>query len=184
MIASTETQTAAGKPSLAEIEKLTGRYAEARDVLTNYVDTLNEKIEALKRAAMADIKRAVARTAEREAELRAAVEAAPELFTKPRTVIFHGVKVGFQKAKGTLEIPDPEETLIRLKRMFASSAAQYTHLKETLDKEALAGLSADALKKLGCTLADTGDQIVIKPTDGAVDKIVNALLKDAVQEAA
>jgi hypothetical protein len=39
-----------------------------------------------------------------------------------------------------------------------------------------------ALKKLGCTVRDTGDEVVIKPVDGDVDKIVRALLKDATEE--
>ena len=35
------------------------------------------------------------------------------------------------------------------------------------------------LKRIGVTVEETGDQIVIKPTDSEVDKLVNALLADA-----
>lgn len=177
MIAPTE-PIAAGT-SLAEIEKSTRRYADARGQLAEIVAGLNHEIEALKRKALPLIKASVNRTAEREAELRALIEASPALFTKPRTVIFHGIKVGFQKGKGTLEIPDPEDTLARIRRMFAEEAGNYIAVKESPSKGALINLSAAELKKLGCLVSDTGDEVVIRPTDTAVDKIVDALLKDA-----
>lgn len=165
--------------TLAEIEKRTRAYADARDVLSGYVTTLNDKIETAKRNALADIKRAVNRTAEREAELRFTIETAPELFERPRTVIFHGVKVGFQKGKGTLEVPDEDRTRALVRKLFPDCL----RVKESLNKEALADLAVADLKRVGVNVTETGDVVVIKPTDTAVDKIVNALLKDAVEEA-
>ena len=38
------------------------------------------------------------------------------------------------------------------------------------------------LKRIGCTIEETGDVVVIKPTDSDVDKIVSALLADATAE--
>ena len=42
-------------------------------------------------------------------DLRAALAASPELFVKPRTQIFHGIKVGFVKGKGKPVAPSPKE---------------------------------------------------------------------------
>ncbi len=51
-------------------------------------------------------------------------------------------------------------------------------------KEALANLTAAELKKLGISVTDGGDAVFIKPADSAVDKMVDALLKDATAEVA
>lgn len=166
----------ASPASLAQIETLTRRYADARDMLANHVATLNDKIEAIKREAMPDIKRSVARAAEREAELRATIEASPELFIKPRTFIFHGIKVGFQKEKGRIEIPDPDDTIARIKRLFGQAAAHYIRIKESPDKEAIADLPVSQAKQIGCRIVDATDAVVIKPADTDVDRIVTALL--------
>jgi hypothetical protein len=37
------------------------------------------------------------------------------------------------------------------------------------------------LKRLGCEVAEAGDQIVIKPVDGEIDKLVNAYLKELAE---
>jgi hypothetical protein len=49
-------------------------------------------------------------------------------------------------------------------------------------KKALEDLDVGALKRIGCRVVETGDEIVIKPADSEVDKIVTALLADAIDE--
>lgn len=178
------TETLAGSTSLAEIESRTKRYADARGALLQIVQHLNDTIEALKRTHLPEIKRLVGRTAEREAELRFAIETAPELFERPRTQIFHGVKVGFRKGSGGIDWEDDDQVVALIEKHFAEDEAAL--LIKTTKKpiaKALEDLEVATLKKLGCTVESTGDVVVIKPTDTAVDKIVNALLKDAVEEA-
>jgi hypothetical protein len=55
--------------SLADVEKSTKAFADARGVLTGLVQELNEIIEQTKRERLPAIKRALAKTAERQAEL-------------------------------------------------------------------------------------------------------------------
>lgn len=164
--------------ALTDIEALTRKYADAREELSDLLRAMNEKLEQVKRATLPRCRELVNRTAEREAKLRAAVEDAPDLFQRPRTVIFHGVKVGFQKGKGVLDIPDADRTLEKIKTLL-ENPANFIRITETPDKQALAQLPVADLRKLGCTLTETGDQVVIKPVDGEVDKIVNALLREA-----
>lgn len=164
--------------TLTEIETLTRKYADAHEELSGLIGAMQEKIEQIQRANLPRVKELVARLAEREANLRAAIEGAPHLFSRPRTQIFHGVKVGFQKGRGLLEIPDPERTLQRIKAHL-DHPERFIRVRETPDKEALATLAVDELKKLGCTITDTGDQIVIRPVNGQVEKIVAALLREA-----
>jgi hypothetical protein len=164
--------------ALTDIEQLTRKYADAREELSDLLRAMNEKLEQVKRATLPRILELVNRTAEREANLRAALKGAPDLFTRPRTCIFHGVKVGYQKGKGVLDIPDVDRTVEKIKTLL-ENPANFLRIVETPDKQALAQLPLADLRKLGCTLTETGDQVVIKPVDGEVDKIVNALLREA-----
>jgi hypothetical protein len=168
---------------LTPIQQHCRLFADAREALSDVVTLLNDQIEALKRKHLADIKRLVARAAERHAALKAGIEAAPELFEKPRTHVFHGIKVGYQKGKGGIEISDEQFTLQRIKDLHGCSG-DYLRVIEKPNKDALAQLPAADLKRLGCTIVDTGDQVVIRPTDTAVDKLVTALLKEATEDAA
>ena len=54
------------KISLATIEAAAKKHADNRDALKQIVQALNDQIAALKRVALPDIKRAVARAAESE----------------------------------------------------------------------------------------------------------------------
>jgi tetratricopeptide (TPR) repeat protein len=169
--------------NLADIEKQTKDYADARAVLAEAVRDLNDELELAKRQALAGIKRALHKAAKAEAELKAALEAEPELFEKPKTQIFHGVKVGYRKSSGKIEWEDDDQVVKLIKKYHEELADVLIKTTEKPIKKALQELDAAALKKLGVTVEDTGDVVVIKPVDSEVDKLVAALLKDAVDEA-
>jgi ABC-type transporter Mla subunit MlaD len=95
-------------PSLEIIDARAKRFADAREQLGNLVQTVNSALEAVKRAHMAQIKTLVQRAAQRHAELQAAIEVAPHLFEKPRTLVLHGIKVGFRKGTGGIDWEDDE----------------------------------------------------------------------------
>jgi hypothetical protein len=180
MIANIE-QTPAGA-TLAGIEALTKPYADARRELADAVEALNDIIEAAKRQAMPKLKRLVAMAAERELTLKNAVQAAPELFARPRTVVFHGVTVGLRKGSGGVDWDDDDRVVKLIEKHFSKDEAEL--LIKTTKKpiaKALADLDVAELKKIGCTVEGTGDVVVVKPADSAVNKIVNALLKDAAE---
>lgn len=171
---------------LYEIETLTKAFADAHNDLTLIVNALNVEIERAKRARLPDIKRMVARCAEKHDTLKSAIESAPGLFVKPRTYIFHGVKVGLQKGKGGIAWEDDEQVVRLIEKLFKDQPDLLDVLIKTTKKPLANGLEqldVAELKKLGCTVEETGDVVVIKPVDSAVDKIVRALLKDAVDEA-
>lgn len=183
-----ENENTAGTPAqtqMAHIERATKIYADERAALAAIVTTLNAEIEQAKQRHLKFIKRAVNNTAAAENALRNEIELAPELFEKPRTVIFHGVKVGYQKGKGGIVFEDADRVVELIHKHFPDDSAEaLLHITTKPNKEALAQLSVVELKKLGCQVADTADTVVIKSTDTEVDKIVTALLKNAVEEAA
>lgn len=170
--------------ALAVVEIRAKAYAEARAVLAGRVAALNEELDALTRRAMPRIKGALAEAAELQADLKAAIEAWPGAFEKPRTYIFHGVKVGFRKGAGKVTFDDADQVVKLIWLRFSPDKAQaLITTVEKPNKEAIAGLTVDELKKIGCAIEGTGDLVEIKPVDGEVDKIVTALLKEATDEA-
>jgi len=168
--------------TLTDIDALTRVYAKSRNKLVQAVMMLNSSIDQLKRKHLPDIKEHVNATAAAQAELKALLEQAPELFVKPRSVIFHGVKVGFAKQKGKIEIADEEKTILLIRKHLADQADVLIAIKETVSKDALANVAVADLKRIGCNVVADTDAVVIKPTDSEVDKLVTALLKVATEE--
>lgn len=170
--------------SLADIEKRAKQYADAREHLAGIVAALNEGIESLKRSHMKRLKKAVADAAEHRDALKSLIESAPGCFIKPRSVVFHGIKLGFAKGKGKIEWDDAEQVVRLIKKHFPEQADLLIATSEKPAKEALNGLTAAELKKLGISVTEGGDAVFIKPADSQVDKMVDALLKDATAEVA
>jgi len=169
--------------TLADIEKQTKTYADARDHLVDRVRALKEELEQIKSSKLPGIKKTLARVAEAEVSLRAALEESAALFVKPRTQIFNGVKVGYTKGKGKITWEDDDAVVRLINKHFPEQADVLTRTVTVPDKQALAGLTAAELKRLGVTVEETGDVVVIKPVDGEVEKTVAALLKGAADEA-
>ena len=171
------------KFDLNVIEARARRYADAREKIAAIVTDLNAGMEALKREAMPGLKRAIASAVEHHDQLKAMIEASPELFVRPRTVTFHGVRLGYMKGKGGVAWDDPERVVLLIERHFPEQLDILCKTTRKPAKEAIANLDVAALKKIGCRVVASGDQVFIKPVDGAVDKMVDALLKAATEEA-
>jgi hypothetical protein len=170
--------------TLADIELKAKRYGDARASVSEIVSALDDAIKALKKAELPKLRRAVARAAEAHDELKALIEAAPELFIKPKTATLHGIRLGYVKGKGKIEWDDPEKVVRLIKKHFPDQADVLIATKESPVKDALNGLSAADLKKLGISVIEGGEAVFIKPVDSEVDKMVDALLKDAINEMA
>jgi len=177
------TQEKRAMSNIAAIEAKTTEFAKRREQLAQVVAELNDGIESLKRKHIGVIKKRVAAAAEAHAELKAAIDAAPHCFEKPRSVIIAGIRVGFQKGKGAIEWDNDEQVVKLIRKHFADEFDVLVKTVETPVKAALSQLAAADLKRIGVTVKDAGDEILIKPADSHVDKLVASLLKDATEEA-
>ncbi len=166
---------------ITDIERRAQTFAEARAAVAAIVTELHDGIETLKRTHMPSLKKAINRMAEKHDQLKTQIEANPALFTRPRTVIFHGVKVGYKKGAGSITFSDADQVIKLIRKHMPEQADVLIATTEKPVKDALGQLTAAELKKLGVTVADAGDQVVIKPTDSEVDKLVDALLKGATE---
>ena len=166
---------------LTDIEKRAKAFADARLETAGIVTVLNTAIEELKRYNLPALKRSIAKVAERHENLKAIIDANPQFFVRPKTLVFHGVKLGFAKGKGGIQFDDSEQVVKLIRKHLPEQADVLIITKETPAKDALAQLTAAELKKIGCTVVNTGEQVVIKPADSAVDKLVDALIKGATE---
>ncbi len=171
----------AGGITLRHIESLTAEFAAKHDLICGIVQKIQDEVTAIHRKYHMQLKSAVNQASAQKVALHTAIQSAPDLFEKPRTHIFHGVKVGYQKGKGTLEWEDPDKVVAALRKMFGEDAIAYIRTTEVPDKKMLADMPVSELRKLSITVTDTGDQIVIKPTDSEIEKTVAVLLKDAIE---
>jgi phage host-nuclease inhibitor protein Gam len=168
--------------TMEEIEQLTKVFAGARAELAERVNKLREEQEAIKRRLLQGIKNSIERAVTAHDELHAALQASPKLFEKPKTRILHMIRVGWFKQKGKLEIADEDACIAALRKMFGEEADAYIKTTEKPIKDALLGLPAKDLAKLGVKLSDDVDAVIIKPADDAIDKLVAALTGDVELE--
>ena len=155
-------------------------YAAAHDKLTDRIRQLEKERSEITRRHLAVIRRLAGDVAEEYAYLKECVEGHPELFEKPRTMIVHGVRVGYRKQPGSITWDSEELVIKRIKNAYPDAAEQaiFINRKEVPVKGALQTLSAADLKKLGVTVTADCDKIVIESTDSDVDKLVAVLLKE------
>lgn len=161
------------------IETKTREFRAAHDLLAERVASMNDEIEKIKRRRLPGIKTAVQAAADARATLAGEIEKAPELFEKPKTVTIAGIRVGYAKGKGKIILDDPKRTLTLIKKNFPSLAPTCIRTSAAPNLKALANVPISTLKALGGRVEETGDQVVIKPVDDEVDKLVSALLAEA-----
>ncbi len=165
---------------LHSMELLAGQYADSHAMLAESVERLNAEIEEFKRRRLPQIRRHVRATAGCRDKLRAAIESAPALFSRPRTRVLAGVKVGYAKQRGKVMIDDEAAVIGRIRKLLPAAQAQLlVRVRESVHKPAVYDLVAADLKRLGIRIADDEDVVVIRSTDSDVDKLVEALLIEA-----
>ncbi|MBN1131186.1 MAG: hypothetical protein JXA71_19505 [Chitinispirillaceae bacterium] len=124
---------------------------------------------------MRAIRSAMASEAKRKEELTGLIESAPELFEKPRTQIFHNVKVGYKKGKGSIEIDNPDLTIELIRKNFPDAAENLITVMEYPRKTEIERLPASDLKKIACRIEGDGEVVVVKSIDGDTEKLIRAL---------
>ena len=164
--------------TLAEIERLAKELSDSRANLKELISQLEEEIAAAKKKHLPAIRRFVEKAAGWHQRLSDAIGESPDLFVKPKTVIFHGIKCGYMKGKGEIVWEDTDQVIKLIKKNLPDQVETLLKITETPIKTALAQLSVADLKKIGVTVIETSDEIFIKPTDSEIDKLINALLKD------
>jgi hypothetical protein len=171
------------KTTIDDIGKHAEILAGARRALGTLVQALQDGIEHMKAQHMPAIRDSIESAAVAWRELELMIERNPECFERPRTVQMHGIKFGLAKGRGGLDIEDPDRTIALIRKHLPDQADVLIATKETPVKDALLQLPASDLKRIGVNVRDTGDQVLIRPADGEVDKLVRTLVSGAVEKA-
>jgi len=164
--------------TLEDIEKKARRYSDVRSELTAEVTELEDVTREAKREYIPRIKKVLHRVKSAYELLKDAIDNNRELFTKPKSKTFHGIKTGLHKQKGKVTFDDSDKVVKLIKKKFPEKVDILISTKEKPSKDALQHLTVNELKSLGCEITDTTDVVLIKATDSDIDKLVDALLKD------
>jgi hypothetical protein len=167
------------------MRKQAAAYAAERDKLATLVQAMKDEIAVIERGAMPDILRVARRISALHNDLATAIGEHPECFVKPRTVVVEGLKFGLQKQKGTLSWDSDGLLLDRAARVLDDDQyAAVVSVQETrkISATALAELDAATLKRLGVSVTSDTDAPLIKTVDGAVEKLVAAVVREATKD--
>jgi hypothetical protein len=155
---------------------------DARLVLKTRAEALQDEIAAAQKRKLPGIRSAVETVARADAELLAALQEVPLLFRKPKSVVFHGLQVGYKAGAASIEISNPELLVKRVREHFPDKFEQLVKVKETPIKSAIKALTVAELQKLGVKAHGSGEVVFITDATDSVDKLVKALLKGAETE--
>lgn len=165
--------------TLTEIETLAREYADAYARLGEDVEALEDAIRTLKRKMLPIIKRRAAEATEAKGHLMMAVAESEHLFVKPKTRLFHGVKVGYAKKKGRVEWDDEAKVVERIEKLLPADQVELLiRTEKSVHKPGVYDLTAADLKRLGITIVGDGEEVVVKIAGSEIEKMVDALLKD------
>lgn len=169
--------------TMADVEQFVEVYALQRRALKFQVEALQAKVSEIKSQHLPSIREHAARLSALHAELEDMIREAPELFAKPRTRIVHGVKIGIQKRKGSVEWDDEDAVVERIRKLLPADQAELLiRVRRSVHKPAVYDLSAADLKRLGIRVVADGDDVVIRSTDDEVERFVDALLREGAEE--
>lgn len=117
-----------------------------------------------------------------KADLQRLVDAAPQLFSKPRSIAVDGVKCGYRKGEDTLDWDDEAAVITRLRALdLLALNPVLVRTEESINVAALAELDGNELRRAGVRRIPGVDQSFISFTDSDVEKMVKAILADATK---
>lgn len=174
--------TATHTTTLDDLNDAARLLADARARLGALVQALEADLAAMRAEQMPAIRAAIETASCAWKALEAGIVLNPQLFVRPRTVAAHGITFGIEKGKGSVEFADPERTCALIRKHLPEQAGTLIVTREMPLKKAVAQLSVADLKRIGATVVDAGDQVVIRPAPSDVDKLVRALVRAELAE--
>lgn len=165
-----------------DIERACKGSRDARLVLRLRAEALQEEIADAMKRKLPGIRSAVAAVAEADAKVLPLLQEVPHLFKRPKSVVFHGLRVGYKTSTGAIEFDDAGQVVKLVRKYFPERFEDLVKVKETPIKDALKNLSGAELQKLGIKVSPAGEVVFLIDATDSVDKLVKALLKGAEAE--
>lgn len=167
----------------AAAQRLADTHRECVSRATALESAIAEAITPIYAAHRIGIDAAAEEEAAAKADLQRLVDAAPQLFMRPRSITQDGVKCGFRKAEDQLDWDDEANVIARIRALqqFSDMAPVLIRTEETLNIGALEELDHNARRQLGIRRISGADQSFIGFTDSDVEKMVKAIIADAAK---
>lgn len=167
-----------GDVDMTNIETAASLLADAKRTLEVELQRADAKLAKVREECSDRLKAAATDVKSCEEDLLALVRHAPALFAKPQSVEFDGVKVGWRKSKGRLELPEHDALIKRIDdQLTPQQRKSVLKVKVSVLKGGLAKLSGEILKKLGVTLTGAGPEPFVSFPKSATEKLVDWWLK-------
>lgn len=114
-------------------------------------------------------------------ELQQLLDAAPQLFRKPRSLAINGVRAGYRKEEDSFYVADEKAVIARIRALLPEQADLLIRTEESLVLDALPQLDAKARGAVGISLITGADRSFITIGDSDVEKLAKALIADAIR---
>lgn len=163
--------------TMADLESTCRAIAQTNTDLAVKLADFQEELNALRRKHAPGVKAAQRQANTLWATLRTEVARMPASeFAKPRTRIFHGIKVGLQLSKKQLQLKhDDEETIRLLVEHFPQRVQELTTTTTALIRDALKSLQDAELALIGGSWRKQTDQVVATPVIDELKRLADAL---------
>lgn len=173
----------APQPTHEQMSLLASDYAQAVLNRQALVAGCRARLRAIADEMAPAIHEAVAAERDRHDALAAAVEQAPELFSRPRTRTTAGIRYGYLAGKPKIDIPDEAKTIALIrKHLPEGQQVLLIRTKESVHKPAILDLTLQDQRRLGIRQIPGEDSVVVKPVSDDTDRLVQALLDDAAHQ--
>ena len=161
------------------LELLCRAYSEANAALAETTDLIREERRAAIEKYEGSLRERLLNLRGARESLRAAIDASPDLFVKPKTLTFGDVKVGWRKQPGKIRRTKPEDKVIaEIRRKLPAHEPVLIKVKESLIAAGLRALDAKSLAGIGVRIEDVDDQMVLTSITDDLDVLVAGLLKE------
>jgi len=156
-----------------EIETTCKELSNLRAQLSRRYETRLSALRALDEQHSPEINRLQERCGALRASLENLVEQARPCFARPKTREYHGITVGFEKARDAIAMPDETILVGRIEKMLPAAQGE-TVLDRSVRiiKQAFKKLPRETLQKLGCSFIAGADKVIVRAQAGDIEAIV------------
>jgi phage host-nuclease inhibitor protein Gam len=183
MISTIETVAAPLPVTLKEIEAKCATLASAR----KRAQKLMESVERQRAAILDEHAEAIRELADElnrsRQEVESAVKYGRQFFGKPKTLVFSGIEVGFEKERDKLEVPEDSILIPRIETMLRAKASTLIRTAKSIVAEAFKQLTPAEKQSLGCRTITGADRVVVRAeVKSDVEKYFNACAAAAARK--
>ncbi len=167
--------------NLKDLETAAKEFSIKSRVLRNIKESLDAEIDEVKSKYIEELKKASSEAGESYQMLLTLVNDSEPLFLDKKSMSINGVKFGYQKKKGKIEIANEQATILKIQELFKDKADLYLTKKINISKKALDSLTANELKKIGVNIIQDSSEAFVKLTDDEVQKMIEAMIKESAK---